>query len=417
MNRKIYIIGIGPGNREYILPAANKLIESSDVLIGGRRNLQIFAYLAKETLEISNNLEEVYSYIVDNLNTKKIGVLVTGDPGLYSMLKFLKSRLHDVEIEVVPGISSIQYLCSRLKLNWNDLVITSLHGRQQDEFIDLIRKNQKVAIFTGGKYRPGDVCRMLVEQGLASVKVAVGENLSYPDERIVQGLAEDIVGMDFASLSIMVVQHDGKLEEPEDAWVYETYGIPDDMFLRGNVPMTKEEVRAASLSKLRLKKDSIVYDVGAGTGSVSIECALKCTKGKVYAIEKNPEAVKLIAKNADKFKLNNLEIVEGEAPGVLSRLPAPDRVFVGGTGGNMAEILERLKGFSNSVRVVVNAITVESVYEAVKSFEDKGYKHIEVISMSIARGRKAGLKHLMQAINPVFIISADKDRTEVADER
>ena len=109
--------------------------------------------------------------------------------------------------------------------------------------------------------------------------------------------------------------------------------------------------------------------------------------------------------------------MEGEAPGVLSRLPAPDRVFVGGTGGNMAEILERLKGFSNSVRVVVNAITVESVYEAVKSFEDKGYKHIEVISMSIARGRKAGLKHLMQAINPVFIISADKDRTEVADER
>ena len=114
------------------------------------------------------------------------------------MLKFL-SRLHDVEIEVVPGISSIQYLCSRLKLNCNDLVITSLHGRQQDDFIDLIRKNQKVAIFTGGKYRPGDVCRMLVEQGLASVKVAVGENLSYPDERIVQGLAEDIVGMDFAA--------------------------------------------------------------------------------------------------------------------------------------------------------------------------------------------------------------------------
>jgi precorrin-6Y C5,15-methyltransferase (decarboxylating) len=417
MRSKLYIIGIGPGDREYILPIASKLIESSDVIIGGRRNLQVFDHLNKETLEITNNLEEVYSYIVNNVDTKKIAVLVTGDPGIYSMLGFLKSRLQDLEIEAVPGISSIQYLCSRLKLNWNDIFITSLHGRRQDDLIEIIRNNKKVAIFTGGNCRPGDVCRMFKEHRLLSLKVAVGENLSYPNERIVEGSVEDIAGISFDSLSIMIVQHDEELESPKDVWTYETHGIPDDMFIRGDVPMTKEEIRTASISKLRLMKDSIVYDVGAGTGSVSIECALKSTNGRVYAIEKNPDAVKLIANNVEKFKLDNVQIVEGQAPDVLCGLPAPDRVFVGGTGGNMDKILEWLKGFNNAIRVVVNAVTIESTYEAVKSFEDRGYQNIEVVSISAARSRKAGSKHLMQAINPVYIISADKDSMEVADER
>jgi precorrin-6Y C5,15-methyltransferase (decarboxylating) len=417
MRSKFYIIGIGPGDREYILPAASRLIENSDVIIGGRRNLHTFDYLGKETVEISNNLEEVYSYILGNIDTKKIAVLVTGDPGIYSMLTYLKSRLHDVEMEAVPGISSIQYLCSRLKLNWNDMFITSLHGRRQDDIIDIIRNNKKVAIFTGGNCRPGDVCRMFMNHKLATLKIAVGENLSYRNERIVEGSVEDIAAMSFDSLSIMIVQHDGELENPKDVWMYETHGIPDGMFVRGDVPMTKEEVRSASISKLRLMKNSVVYDVGAGTGSVSIECALKCTSGKVYAVEKNSEAVKLILQNAEKFKLDNVEIIEGEAPGAFHGLPSPDRVFVGGTGGNMSEILEWLKRFNNGIRVVVNAVTIESVYEAVKSFEDKRYKNVEVVSISAARGRKVGSKHLMQAINPVYIISADKDSMEVADER
>jgi len=417
MHNNLYIIGIGPGDREYILPAASRMIESSDVLIGGRRNLQVFSHLNKETFEITNNLEEVYSYIVDNIDSKKIAVLVTGDPGIYSMLGFLKSRLRDLEIEAVPGISSIQYLCSRLKLNWNDIIITSLHGRRQDDLIEIIRSNKKVVIFTGGNCRPGDVCRMFKEHGLLSLKVAVGENLSYPNERIVEGSVADIAEMNFDSLSIMIVQHGEEFKGPKDVWAYETHGIPDDMFIRGDVPMTKEEVRTASISKLRLKKNSIVYDVGAGTGSVSIECALKCLNGRIYAVEKNPDAVKLIAKNAKKFKLNNVQIVEGEAPDVLYGLPVPDRVFIGGTGGNMDKILQWLKRFNNPIRVVVNAVTIESTYEAIKNFEDMGYQNIEVVSISAARSRKAGSKHLMQAINPVYIISADKDSMEVADER
>lgn len=408
MNNKLYIIGIGPGDRELILPAASRLIESSDVIIGGRRNLEIFEELDKEKVEIGNNLEEIYSYIVKNICCKKIAVLVTGDPGIYSMMGFLKDRLEGIEIEALPGISSIQYLCSRLKLSWSDMRITSLHGRQNDDLIDIVKSNKKVAIFTGGKWRPDNVCSMLIEKGLANLHVAVGENLSYPSERIVEGSPAEIAGMSFDSLSIMVVQHCKEAVEMVDIWEYETPGLPDDMFIRGDVPMTKEEVRAVSISKLRLRKDSIVCDIGAGTGSVSIECGLRCKNGRVYAVEKNLQAVELISKNIEKFKLNNIDIIEGKAPGILNGLPDPDRVFVGGTGGNMDGILDWVNRFDKDVRVVVNAITIESVYEAVESFQNKGFDNVEIVNVAVSRSRKAGSKHLMQAINPVYVISADK---------
>lgn len=407
--KKLHIVGVGPGAREYILPEALKIIEQSDVLIGGARNLELFSALNKEKLDITNNLEEICRYIKNNIENKSLSVIVTGDPGLYSIMNYLKARLPGVRMDAVPGVSSLQYLCCKQGMNWEDLYITSLHGREQPDFIEIVKANKKVGVFTGGETRPDSVCKELLQAGICSLKVTVGENLTYADERIVSGTPQEVAGQSFKSLSVMVIEHHGVLEAGK-VWEFKNSSIPDGMFIRGKVPMTKEEVRALSISRLRLMTDSTVLDIGAGTGSVSIECALRCSKGKIYAVEKNPEALELIRQNALKFGAGNMQIIGGQAPDALKGLPEPDRVFIGGSSGNMEALIAWVSEIGRNVRIVMNAVTPESLYEALRGLEKNEFEDIEVTSVSIARGRLAGGKHLMEALNPVYIISAEKWR-------
>lgn len=408
MANKLFIIGIGPGNEEYIYPAARKYIESGDILVGGKRNLELFHSLQKEEVVIGSSLEPIVRFIRDNIDTKRIVVLASGDPGIFSIAEYVKKHLCGVEMEVYPGISSLQYLCARVGKRWEDIFIVSLHGRECKDVNTILHTHGKVAIFTGGSSSPDGICRELARHGFGNAAVIVGENLSYPDERIVTGFPEDIAKMEFGSLSLMLVENPAAKKAQSPAWEYETSGIPDEMFIRGEVPMTKEEVRSVTLSKLRLREDSVVYDVGAGTGSVSIECALRMKHGRVYAIEKEQNALELIRANILKFGLNNITLVEGVAPYILHRLPEPDRIFIGGTGGSMEDILDWIFHLSGDVRIVINAVAIESAYEALAGLQKQGCKEVEITCVSVARGRTAGKKHLMQALNPVYIISGEK---------
>lgn len=408
MSGKLYVIGIGPGDENFTAPAAGKLIKSCDVIMGGKRNLEPYSQLNKEKIIIGSNLDEICSYISSNIKDKRIGVLATGDPGLYSIMETFKARLPGIDMEVVPGISSLQYLCSKVKLSWDDMYITSLHGREQADLTGIVRNNRKVGIFTGGEYRPDGVCRRLLENGLKYLTVTAGENLSYENERIVRGTPGEIAELNFDNLSIMIVENSAENLGAGREWGYATPGIPDDLFIRGDVPMTKEEIRAVSLSKLRLQENSIVCDIGAGTGSVSVECALRCAKGVVFAVERNDAGIELIKTNAQKFGVNNIQIVHGEAPAALEKLMNPDRVFIGGTGGSMADTLSWVEKLNRYVRVVINTVTIESTYEAIEALEKLGFENLEIINVSVSRSRQAGGKHLMQALNPVYIISADK---------
>jgi len=436
MGNKLYVIGMGPGSEKLVHPAARELIEKCDVLIGGRRNLEPYGHLSKEMLVIGNNLDEVYSYISGNIEKKRIAVLASGDPGLYGIMSSLKENLPQVEMEVVPGISSLQYFCGKLHMSWNDIVITSVHGRQQSQLYDIIKANKKTAVFTGGVQSPDAICRKMAELGLNNAVVAVGENLSYENERITVGSPDEIGKKTFGSLSLMIIQHNGDIAGAQSQrenstpaqwehssaaqwdcsthaqWEYSTPGIPDHLFIRGNVPMTKEEIRSVSISKLRLKNDSVVYDIGAGTGSVSVECGLICRYGQVFAIEKDSEGVGLIEKNAAKFGVRNITIVSGEAPAALKGLPKPDRIFIGGTGGYMGEILDWIHRECQNVRVVANTVTIESTYEAIEGLKKRGFCNIEIINLSVSRSRKAGEKHLMTALNPIYIICAEKTIAE-----
>ena len=183
------------------------------------------------------------------------------------------------------------------------------------------------------------------------------------------------------------------------------HGLPDEGFLRGDVPMTKEEVRSVSLSKLRLKRDSVVYDIGAGTGSVAVEAALQAWQGQVYAVERLHQARELIRENARRFQADNLTVIQGEAPEALAELPTPDCVFIGGSGGKLRQILEAVFAKNPEARVVINAITLETVSEAVACLNTIEIREEEVVQMSAARSRKAGIYHLMQGQNPIYIIS------------
>lgn len=405
MSKKIIVAGIGPGDRGYILPAVDKSIEECDVVIGGRRNLEAFGQIDREKLIIGNNLEDICQYIQTYAGVKAITVLATGDPGIFSIMEYLKGKLEGIEMTVIPGISSFQYLCSKLKLSWDDVRIVSLHGRDEEDLTYIVRENRKVIVFTGGTTSPGTVCKNFIKDKLTNLKITVGENLSYSNEKIVNGTPEEISEMVFGSLSVMLVQNEEK-DKDKGLWNYATAGIPDELFLRGEVPMTKQEIRAVTISKLQLDKRSIVYDIGAGTGSISIECGLICSKGKIYAIEREKDALELIKANVQKFSVKNVQIVEGEAPSVLETLPLPDRVFIGGSGGKMEKLLELIRRYQQPVKVVINAVAIETAYEAIRCLEEKGFDNVDIVNLSVSRGRTAGGKHLMQALNPIYIISA-----------
>ena len=255
-------------------------------------------------------------------------------------------------------------------------------------------------MLTGGNVRAQDICKELAARGLGEVRISVGERLSYPDERIVTGPAAELAGEEFDSLAVLLAENPSPLVRPWNA-----PGLPDQGFLRGDVPMTKEEVRALVLSKLRPQPQHVAWDVGAGTGSVSVELALACPAGRVYAVERKPEALDLLKRNKRRFGVHNLEIVDGTAPEALKGLPAPDRVFLGGTSGSLEEILRLVFCKNPEARVVCTAVTLETVGEAARYFSGLG--EADMVQLSVTHTRQAGRYHLMDAQNPVWIFSGE----------
>lgn len=390
--RVVSLVGIGPGSKELMTGEAVRTIEESDLLIGAQRMLE--AYPAGKPFYKAYLKEEIAAYIDEHPEYQKIAILLSGDIGYFSGAKGLSDVLggrEDIELRYIPGLASPIYFMDRLGISWDDCTFTSVHG-QQVNLIEMIRTQRKVCTLLGSKTDVSDICEKLQKLGLSHVKVTVGSRFSYPDESFVSGKAEDFIGKEITSLSVAL------FENSEPVVKVGGFGVPDEEFIRGKVPMTKEEVRAVSISKLRLHKDSVVYDVGAGTGSVTIEMAGYCTEGKVYAVETNEEALDLIRQNAEKFGVDNVEIVPGMAPECMKDLPAPTHVFLGGTKGNLKEIVDLVRSKNPDARFVMNVITPESLAQAL---EFGG----EIVQMQISRGRKAGKYHLMNAENPIYVIT------------
>lgn len=394
---KVYLIGVGMGNPATLTAQAREAIEESALLLGAPRLLEPYGHKPCEALLLAGDI----AARIRREPAGPVGVLLSGDVGFYSGAAGLRKELTDCELVSIPGISSLTYFCALLNTTWQDVRVVSAHGRAHNA-VGEIQSHSRTFLLTGGATKAADVCRALAERGLGQCRVRVGERLSYPDQRVVSGTAAELAELDFADLAVMLVENPSPIRRP-----WNSPGLPDEAFVRGKVPMTKAEVRTLALSWLRLEPHHVLWDVGAGTGSVSVEGALAVPAGRVYAVEKDPAALDLLRENRARFALPNLELVDGEAPAALAALPAPDRVFLGGTSGQLEQILDVIFEKNKTARIVLAAVTLETLAAAVEQFSRRGLAQVEMTQIAVTRTRTAGRYHLMDANNPVWLLSGE----------
>ena len=394
--KEINIIGMGMSEKTITAEALELIIEA-DILIGAKRLINEFSHMNKPSFNayLSNDILE----IIEKTDAEKIAILVSGDVGFYSAAEKLVDVLKDYDPNLVSGISSVSYFFAKCSLPWKDANLISCHGLDTN-IVSSVRRNRYTFALTG-KNIP-ELQKELVKYGFGDLKAWIGENLGSDEESIQESKISDLEGMEFSSLTVLII------ENPDFDSRIRT-GIPDEEFIRGKVPMTKSEVRAVCLSKLSLSPTDIAYDIGCGTGSVTIEMAFSAYDGKVYAFDKNEEAIALLEQNCQKFHLDNVEAICGLAPECLKDLPVPDVAFIGGSSGNMDEIVSYLYGINNKMRFVITAVTLENAMAGLDSLKNVGISG-DIVQVAVSKGRQIGDLHMLMAQNPIFIISGSGAR-------
>ena len=404
LSQKISLVGIGMGAEKTLTLEGKKALNEAELLIGAKRMTEAVQKPGQMVLHEYRS-EKIVEYIREHPKYRTVAIALSGDVGFYSGAKKLIDQL-DGNVEVICGISYVVYFMSKIGLSWDDAKIVSAHGRNCN-LISLIRHNPKVFSILGTEDGVAVLASRLVYYGMGDVTLYVGENLSYENEKIFHDKAANLT--EYRGDALSVVTACNEKATPMSA----VHGISDGEFLRGKAPMTKEEVRTVSLSKLRLSEDSVCYDVGAGTGSVSVEMALRAWMGQVYAIEKKEDALALLKENKKKFAVDNLVIIPGVAPEAMTELPAPTHAFIGGSSGNMQDIINLLLEKNPKVRIVINCITLETVTEAMNAIRDFGLEDVDIVQLAAARSKSIGRYHMMMGENPIYIISCSGRGEEI----
>lgn len=391
---KFFIVGMGMGDFSLMTEKTKMTVLDADVIIAGERTAEILKDLKLNIFVCG--YREMAEYALKQ-NCEKVALLVSGDSGFFSMGTVLAKKLAaGGDVELLCGISSLQYFCSKIKKSYDDVFVLSLHGRK-NSIVGAVCYNRKVFALTGGENTAAKILNELLERGLGDTEVYIGENLSYENEKITYGKIRELSGAEYSELSVVFFEN--KYFTDKNTAFY------DDDFIRENIPMTKEEVRWISVNKLNILPEHIGYDIGSGTGSVSLEAAKRAYGGEIFAVEKNEAAFNLLRRNIVKNRCFNIKPVFGEAPDVLEKLPAPDFVFVGGSGGNIKKILKTVKEKNPFVRIVVNTIALESTNMAMSMMKELGFQNVAAVTINCARSKAVGCYTMMLANNPVTVIS------------
>ena len=419
---EICLAGIGMGSRDMQTKEVQQTIETADILLGAERMIADYSariekkpyYMAAQILPYLEKLQE--SEELAQQETLRVAVLFSGDTGFYSGCRKLYVELQEAiaagqlrgSVRILPGISSVVSLAARVGESYEDAAILSMHGKKLNHLPTTVVSHEKTFLLTSGSEDIRKIGRMLTETGLTDCEVIVGYQLSYPEENIRILMPEQCVGVTEEGLYTCLIRN----PHPQPELL--THGRADTCFLRDSsgtegkmrrTPMTKEEIREVSICKLHLTEKSVVCDIGSGTGSVAVEIAGLSGQLQVYAIERKAEAVELLRKNREHFHMDNMEIIEATAPEGLEELPVPTHAFIGGSGGRLLEILQVLYRKNPRMRIVVNAISMETIAELREVMETFPVEDGEILQMQVNRVKKLGSYHLPQAENPVWICS------------
>lgn len=395
----VTLIGMGSGQPENLTLQGLAALRQADLILGARRLLAVLPAGCTENRAAAYRPDEV-AELLQTSGAENAVLVYSGDTGFYSGASSMMEKLEalGVRARVLPGLSSIQLLAAALGRPWQGWNLVSAHGRICDPVAECMQ-GRPTFFLTGGSEDPATLCAQLTAEGFGDVQAVVGQCLGTPEEKLFRGSVKELAAGRFNSLSVLLV-------EAAEVLPRRAPGLPDEAFERGDVPMTKQEVRAAVLAKLAVRPEDILWDVGAGTGSVSVELALAAPRGRVYAVECRPEGCALIKANREKFRTRNLVLVEGLAPAALSDLPAPDAVFIGGSKGSLAAIVDAALDKNPDARICVSAIALESLSAAVAALTAKG-RTVQVSQIAVSRAKAVGGLHLMMAQNPIYLITGE----------
>ncbi len=466
---RVYVVGVGAAGAASLTPPALALVREAQVLAGGARLLAMFPEVPALRVVLKADLESAVRELRRGLEAdppQQTVVLASGDPGFYGIARRLVQAMGRERVEVVPNVSAVQLAFAALGESWEDALLLSVHGRPIEDILARLAGASKAAVLTDGEHSPGAIAAALLAAGVDGFRAYVCQDLGGPEERVVESDLAGLVEQEFAPLNVLVLLREDRPSAPTslpsrqrgeghrragacpppgavpapsagrpggqpaahkglpyshkslvarrgggEGWTC-LFGIPDDQFDQQRPPgglITKAEVRAVALARLGLRRDSIVWDIGAGSGAVAVEAARLCSAGRVFAVERNPAAVQDIRANIGRFGVPNLTVVEALAPEGLDSLPEPDAVFVGGSGGQMEAILEAVcRRLRPGGRVVISLATLENLSAAVAGLGRRGLE-AEVTQVSISRSRAvAGLTRL-QALNPVFLVTGHRE--------
>ena len=398
----IHVIGVGVEGLEGLSKDSMETIGKAKLIIGSER----FLKQLPDTPAKKHSLKADLFKIVDIIKKKKksdIVVLASGDPNLFGITGYLLKTFTKEDVTITPAVSSMQWAFALAKETWEDAEIVSGHGRGMDDVVKAVLVRNKVGVFTDDKSSPDKIASALMAQGVMERKMFVCENIGTDKANVFEGTLQETAMRKFSSMNVVIIKKE-KHTGSEAKTPAKTIGIPDFHFAHREGMITKAEVRAIALSKLRPERGSIMWDIGAGCGSVSVEAEGLIAPGKVFAVEKDARQIAFLKKNIAKFSASGVEAIEGEAPAVLKNLPDPDLVFIGGSSGQMRDIMayvdERIRPGG---RLVANIVTLENLNEAVGFMKDYGYV-FEVTAASVARSKELSGKLFMVGANPVNIV-------------